>query len=306
MDARTAIVLPVYDQERWLARALDSLLAQTCREFVVIAVDDGSTDASPEILRRYAQAFNLQPSTFNLVSQANAGVSAARNAGLEAALAVPDVDSVMFLDPDDRYLPTCVEKARRAHVAAPDAVVEWAFATSVRPSSSFSSPDRLEPNVWCKLYPREIVSDVRFCEETNIAEDLAFNLEVEHRHRPRLVRIDEPLYFYEDNSGSAMHRPLTARDFTRRAVVIRHILSVFEGDPQALDAVCRDEVPELLKQFHRALARVPQPDRPEARRIFVGMLRDLHARGLLHPKRGRLKELRHYLRFRLMARGGAA
>jgi len=293
--SRVAVILPIYNQERWLGRALDSLIAQTDREFIAVCVDDGSTDRTPEILAEYGRRQNL---AMRIVRQANAGVSAARNAGLETALAMPDVDAVMFLDPDDRYAPTCVEKARRARAADPEAVVEWTFARAERAVSAFSDRDRLEPNVWCKLYPRATVADVRFFEDSNIAEDLAFNLTVEHRHHPAVVRIDEPLYFYEDNADSVMHRPLTAVDFKRRSAIVGHIVSVFEDDAAALDAVCRDEIPELLKQFWRDLQRVPPTETAEARRIFGQGIRDLRQRRLLHPKRGRLKDLKYYLRFR--------
>ena len=293
---RSAVIIPVYNQERWIGRCLDSLGAQTCRDFVAIAVDDGSTDESASVLSRRAAAADFD---LRVVRRENGGVSAARNSGLSAALSMSDVDSVMFLDPDDRYLPTCVARARRAHEEAPDAVIEWTFASPGRDRSEFAAADRLQPNVWCKLYPREIVSDVRFCEETNIAEDLAFNLAVEHRHRPRLVRIPEALYFYEDNALSAMHRPLTARDFACRAAVINHIVSIYGDDSSARDTVCREEVPELLKQFRRSLARVPPSEAEAARLIFRELLVSLRGRGLLHPKRGRLKEFKHYLRFRL-------
>jgi len=235
--------------------------------------------------------------SMRVIRQDNAGVSVARNVGLENALGMSEVDAIMFLDPDDRYASTCVEKARRAHASSPASVVEWMFSQTGCPASGFSAHDRLEPNVWCKLYPRTIVKDVRFCEASNIAEDLAFNLEVEHRHHPAIVRIAEPLYFYEANEDSAMHRPLSVRDFERRAAILRHIVSIFEDDPLALEIVCREEIPELLKQFWRDLRRVSPAELSSARCVFRGIADGLRERGLLFSRRGRLKDLKYYLRF---------
>ena len=54
MEPKVSIVIPVYNVEAFLARCLDSILAQTLREIEVICVDDGSVDHSVEILNRYA------------------------------------------------------------------------------------------------------------------------------------------------------------------------------------------------------------------------------------------------------------
>jgi len=292
--SKAAVILPIYNQERLLARALDSLAAQTDRQFVAVCVDDGSTDKTAEVLDSRMRRSDFE---MRVVRQPNAGVSAARNAGLTAALSSADVDAVMFLDPDDWYEPSCVETARAAHRAHPRAVVEWRFAMSRGGVSAFSPAERLEPNIWCKLYPRMLVEDVRFCASSDIAEDLVFNLEVECRHRPEIVRIDSALYHYEENDSSAMHRPLTVADFERRRAILEHLVSCLAGDAKFLNAAAQDEIPELLKQFYRQLKRVPETERPAATAVFRSALVSLRRRGLLQPGR-RLKDLKYYLRFR--------
>ena len=86
---RLSVVLPVFNGASFLAAAIDSVLAQTRQADEIIAVDDGSTDDSRAILARYAAV--------RVVSQANAGCAAARNAG--AALACGD--AIVFVDQDD-------------------------------------------------------------------------------------------------------------------------------------------------------------------------------------------------------------
>jgi glycosyltransferase involved in cell wall biosynthesis len=85
-------IIPVYNAERFLAEAIDSALAQTLRPLEIIVVDDGSTDGSLTVARRY-------PAPVRVVEQAHAGAGAARNLG--AGLAGGDL--LAFLDADDRW-----------------------------------------------------------------------------------------------------------------------------------------------------------------------------------------------------------
>lgn len=90
-----SVIIPLYNKERFIARALASVFAQTFCEFEVIVVDDGSTDRSVEIVNGY------KDSRLRLISQNNAGPGAARNAGIGQATG----DLLSFLDADDEWLP---------------------------------------------------------------------------------------------------------------------------------------------------------------------------------------------------------
>lgn len=90
-----SVVLPLWNKEQYIARTIQSILAQTFTKFEVIVVDDGSTDRSADIVR----SFNDH--RINLVSQANAGVSAARNRGIEEA----HYPYIAFIDGDDEWQP---------------------------------------------------------------------------------------------------------------------------------------------------------------------------------------------------------
>ena len=90
-----SIVIPVYNVAPYLRECLDSALAQTFSDWEAICVDDGSTDGSGEILDEYA----AKDGRFKVIHQKNAGVSAARNFGIDAAVG----EYVTFLDGDDAY-----------------------------------------------------------------------------------------------------------------------------------------------------------------------------------------------------------
>jgi glycosyltransferase involved in cell wall biosynthesis len=87
-------IVPVFNGERYLAEAVDSILAQTHRPIELIVVDDGSTDGSAAVASRYGDRVRL-------ARQANAGPAAARNRGLDLATG----DFVAFLDSDDLWHP---------------------------------------------------------------------------------------------------------------------------------------------------------------------------------------------------------
>jgi len=108
---KISVIIPLYNKAPSIQRALDSVLAQTERDFEVVVVDDGSTDGSGAIAKSY-----MDP-RIRCVRQENSGVSAARNSGIEAARA----DLVAFLDADDEYKPGFLETILRLRGRFPHA-----------------------------------------------------------------------------------------------------------------------------------------------------------------------------------------
>lgn len=98
-----SVILPCYNAEKYLCQCLDSILAQTLGALEVICVDDGSTDGTGEILRRYASS----DGRIRIVNQRNAGAGAARNVGAQLARG----EYLSFLDADDFFEPDMLEKA---------------------------------------------------------------------------------------------------------------------------------------------------------------------------------------------------
>ena len=120
---RVAVVIPLYNKAPYIGRALRSVLVQTRPPDEVIVVDDGSTDGGREVVKA------LGTGTVKLISQANAGVSAARNRGVSEA----NSDMIAFLDADDEWHPRFLERCAGAAERFPEAV---AVFTNFRRSSS--------------------------------------------------------------------------------------------------------------------------------------------------------------------------
>lgn len=98
---RISVIVPIYNSEKTLSRAIDSLLNQTIKEFDIVLVDDGSIDDSAIICDKYADEY----ANVTVVHKKNGGLSSSRNAGIDAA----DTEYIAFLDADDYFDSTFIE-----------------------------------------------------------------------------------------------------------------------------------------------------------------------------------------------------
>jgi GT2 family glycosyltransferase len=110
-----SVIIPAYNQGRYLASALDSVLGQSFGDFEIIAVDDGSADETPALLAGYGPPLRT-------IRQANAGLAATRNRGIAEA----GGRWLAFLDADDAWRPDFLAVMVRALDAAPEAVAAFA------------------------------------------------------------------------------------------------------------------------------------------------------------------------------------
>lgn len=97
-----SVIIPVYNQEKYLEECLKSVCQQTLQNLEIICIDDGSTDSSLSILKRYQS----KDSRITVLSQKNGGAGTARNLGMKLATGT----YLSFLDSDDRFEPTMLEK----------------------------------------------------------------------------------------------------------------------------------------------------------------------------------------------------
>ena len=213
---KISFVVPVYNTERFLSMTLDSILAQTFRDIEVICSDDGSTDASPQILAAYAAK---DPRVKVVTAEKNGGVSRARNLGLEHATG----EYVWFFDSDDLLHPQAAEimlracednQADFAYTPVEQVPEEATLADCVRPLACTvecmacpTDPYRLHGNFYGMqhmLTRRMLEKDVRFEPGVTYAEDVLFTQRLLVKG-PKGVYIHAPLVYYRQRASSLVH-----------------------------------------------------------------------------------------------------
>ena len=187
-----SVIVPVYKVEPYLRKSVDSILAQTYTNLEVFLIDDGSPDNCPAICDEYAAL----DSRVKVIHQANAGVSAARNAGLDAATG----EYIGFVDSDDWIEPDMYERlftamvSFKADIACIDYCIEYGnSATEVNFNRNSGSStvlysrdeavigqciNELPVTMWTKLINADLFHDLRFLKGVKIGEDkyLSFQL----------------------------------------------------------------------------------------------------------------------------------
>ncbi len=209
-----SIIIPVYNVEAYLPACLDSVLAQdTASDYEVILVDDGSTDRSGVICDEYA----AKHPAFRVIHKPNGGVSAARNAGLDAAQG----GYVLFLDSDDLWKPELLSTMDTFLDRQPD-IVQFCFQCfhegglqdAVHPGvfphgedgaswleRTFSQNGYMIWAVWSRLYRRSFLEEhpFRFIEGVSYAEDMDFHL-TSLPYAKRVESTDQVLLLYRVRS----------------------------------------------------------------------------------------------------------
>ncbi|PXW03753.1 glycosyltransferase involved in cell wall biosynthesis [Pantoea ananatis] len=207
-----SIIIPVYNAEKTVMRTLQSLLLQTFKNYEIILVNDGSKDNCAAILEEFKQYNN-----FKVITQDNAGVSVARNTGLEAASG----DYVILIDSDDwvdsDFLAVFHQHLYSGIPQPVDLMVGNLKCDRVGDLSTygyFTQPEipavlgeiELSDNIGYlhnKCYRKKIIDDfsIRFTKGISMSEDLLFNLNYFY-YIDNLFVFDSASYHYDDVENS--------------------------------------------------------------------------------------------------------
>lgn len=153
MKPLISVIIPVYAVEKYLSRAVDSVLAQTYTNLEIILVDDGSPDNCPAICDAYA----AKEARVRVVHKENGGLSDARNAGIKIA----GGDYIAFLDSDDYYAPCFIEILYKELIKADAQVALCRYEVTeemeVKDGPDFATVRRayMDGETECMVYDRE-------------------------------------------------------------------------------------------------------------------------------------------------------
>lgn len=222
-----SVIVPVYNTENYLPRCLESLLGQTFTDFEILLIDDGSTDNSLAVCRRYAET----DSRVKVIETKHVGVSAVRNLGLDNAKG----KYIMFCDSDDYAARDWIEALYHAAEEHPDALCNCEYAWN-RPSVGYvkkqSVPNLTKSQViekraffpllcygqmmhlWTRIFRRDIILShaLRFPRVEVEGEDMIF---IYHYLRccDSFYFVHKCLYYWTDNGADTITRGFHAYYF---------------------------------------------------------------------------------------------
>ena len=224
LDATPAVsvIVPIYNAARFLEKCLSSLVAQTFDDFEAICVDDGSTDASANIVRGFVD----RDERFSLVSKENSGYGASMNMGLDRARGryVAILESDDFFDPQALELLVFAAEAADADVAKGNFWLYWSSPSERRVPFSVVDASLVgrticprrdddmaiffrKPSIWSGVYRRSFLEEngIRFLETPGASyQDAGFNFKVWAAAERATFIADCVLCYRQDNEASSV------------------------------------------------------------------------------------------------------
>jgi len=212
--SKISIIIPTYNQDKYLAQCLDSVLMQDFNDFEVITVNDCSTDKTVKILKRYQDNFsNLKV----INNKNNIGQGESRNKGIELSTG----EYIMFADSDDLVEKDALKKSYDAALKTGSDLVRFdssRMIARIRFNKEVFNPNQKEDignidikednyifkekvNVWNKLYSRSLIGNKRF--KNMRYEDLPFTMNILFDAK-NITYLKENLYSYRFNPNSIM------------------------------------------------------------------------------------------------------
>lgn len=209
-----SIIVPIYNVSPYIEKCVTSLLEQTHKELEIILVDDGSPDDCPSI----CDAFAAQDPRVRVIHQKNGGLSAARNAGIEAATG----DYLAFVDGDDFVSPDYIEVMLSAcleHAVKMAACGYWEYYSEKKNAAIavdktvvlsaeeaifdiFTMKNRVQVMAWNKLYARDLFENTSIRYPVGRIHEDVFTTYRFCAAAEKVVCVNKPCYYYVQRAGS--------------------------------------------------------------------------------------------------------
>lgn len=208
-----SIIIPVYNNEKYIKDCVNSWLRQTYKNFELILIDDGSTDRSYSILKELKKL----DSRIIVKTQKNQGASSARNAGLDIARG----EIIGFCDADDCVSSVLLETVNDNLKKKDVSIVQTSHSIDKsKLTQSFENKTKIISlekfrrevlfdynvmgSVWNKFFPWYLLKEYRFNTKLSYCEDKEFLIRViEGIKIGKVAQIKEPLYFYNQGNDNA-------------------------------------------------------------------------------------------------------
>lgn len=218
-DSKVSVIVPIFNAEKYLDSCIQSVLRQTYCNWELILVDDGSKDRSGAIADEYQQA----DKKIRVLHTPNAGVSSARNQGIELATG----NYIAFLDADDELTDDCLEKLIKTAVSDNADIVAgrhcsernsaeqiahkfiWREKEAIK-NSLMDNP--FTYSAWAKLYRTDFIGETRFDSRLKVNEDSYFVFQLLCK-KPTFIALEDKIYLYRNNPESARNEAFSSKFF---------------------------------------------------------------------------------------------
>lgn len=259
---KISVIVPIYNVEKYLHKCIDSILAQTFKNYEIILVDDGSPDNSPKIADEYAEKY---PEIISVLHKKNGGVGEARNYGIDHAKG----EYLLILDSDDYIEPDMFQCLYNNIVSYNSDIVICGFKTVTESGKVMSVTEEnlpenksmtldenrelmmINPAPWNKLYKRELFTnheDIRYPSGVWY-EDFRTTIKILNLAK-NITYVNKPLYNYMRHEGSITNN----KNCDKNSEIIdamKDILSYFKNDN--IYEKYKDEL-EYMTIFHVYIA----------------------------------------------------
>ena len=222
LNNKISIIIPIYNAEKYLYEAMNSVITQSYKNLEIICINDGSTDNSLSIIEDYA----LKDNRIKIINKLNSGYGATVNTGIKQATG----DYIAIFEPDDILLPNIYENLlneitnNNLEVVKCNFYYYWEKKNKSKRSGLVSQCSQKKPfnaltklkifschaSVWAGLYKKSFLidNDIRFLETPGASfQDMSFNFKVLALAK-KIKLIKTPLLYYrQDNSSSSVNNP---------------------------------------------------------------------------------------------------
>ncbi len=233
---KVSVIIPVYNVEDYVGECLECLSRQSFRDFEIIAVNDGSTDHSLQVLEQWREKLP----NMRILDQENSGAAQARRAGL----ALAQGEYVIFADADDRmsklYLGSLYQAATNVDADIACCNYRFDFVSGLkmiypcRVNGVLTREDAMRKLIddWCiqgflwnKMYRKTLFTEHEILFPTMCFEDMIINNQLFY-YANRVAAVKKPLYYYRQRKTSALNTMDAKKinDFFRAMVMVRSML----------------------------------------------------------------------------------
>ena len=314
---KVSVIIPVYKVERYLPACLDSVLAQTFQDWEAICVNDGSPDGCDKILEKYAK----KDKRIKVITQANQGLSMARNNGLKQATG----EYILFLDSDDFIQPQLFEicyglaEKEKAQLVCYSMFKEnkgKTLDTFFRKKYSIKSLKyaltdtplyyqkkrckyKISVNACTKFYKKSLTKDLSFIPKIKM-EDYPHTYAVLAK-RPKTVILNIPLYYYTPNPNSISAEQIDVKTIQDYQTGLNFVIDIYKAaSEKERKFVLHKLFPNMLKQQFNKILRSPKEMRVELFTAFAKELADFKEKGWLKPWGHKISR---YIKYRRLIKG---